>query len=165
MFLSTTTHICILKFYKYFQLHFKFLITYKQLTKTITKHRNIKSPDSSLASSHPRPIRNSKVEYSLYLCDLEPQTTFSLFSSPKRKLHSLNQVQRKPSAELWSRSPEGKGYKKSNKYKMNQIINGKQILLTGITNIKTYTHILQTSQKGWMCFILLIFSQMCSFSH
>lgn len=165
MFLSITTHICILKLCKYFQLYFKFLITYKQLTITITKHRNIKSPDPPLASSHPIPFRNSKAEYLLYLCDLEPQITFSLFSSPKRKLHSLNQVQLKPSAELWLRSPEGKGNKEANKYKMNQIINGKQILLMAITNIKTYTHILQTSQKGWMCFILLIFSYMCSFSH
>ena len=41
-----------------------------------------------------------------------------------------------------AKKSEGKGNKKANKYKMNQIINGKQILLMAITNIKTYTHIL-----------------------
>ena len=43
---------------------------------------------------------------------------------------------------VMAKKSEGKGNKKENKYKLNQIINGKQILLMAITNIKTYTHIL-----------------------
>lgn len=47
-----------LKFYQYLQLYLKILITYELFVNN--KHRNIKSPDSPLASTHPVPIKNLK---------------------------------------------------------------------------------------------------------
>lgn len=42
---------------------------------------------------------------------------------------------------------KGKGNKKANEYKMNQIINGKQTLLMAITNIKTHTYFIDLIER------------------